>query len=97
MRRAALERARTLRVWQLHLQLAHPGPEPPLCRCELQPGRFRKAERIGGCGKPRCWLCKCDKLLHTPTRQDRLSDISYHEWLAELGRNAPRRRQRYFD
>jgi len=97
MRRAAFERARTLRIWKLHLQLSHPGPEPPGCICEFQPGRFRKSERVGGCGKVRCWLCKRAKLLHTPMRRERISNISYDEWLLELARNAPRRKRRYFD
>ena len=91
MRRAALERARTLRAWRLHLRLVHPGPDPPLCICESQPGRFRKTERIRGCGKARCWLCKRAKLMHTPRCRERLSNISYHEWLLELGRSAPSR------
>lgn len=49
MRRAALERPRTLRVWRQHLA-GHSDTD--LCRCEFQPGRFRKGERVGGCGNP---------------------------------------------
>lgn len=41
MRRAALERARTVRVWRKHLQFA--GEEHAAsCVCELQAGHFRK-------------------------------------------------------
>jgi hypothetical protein len=25
-------------------------------------GRFRKGQRIGGCGNPRCWVCHSAKL-----------------------------------
>jgi hypothetical protein len=89
MRRAALERPRTLRVWGRHLarHLAL-SPTAILCVCEFQPGRFRKGERVGGCGRARCYLCHGAKLLGIPTCRERVARISYHEWLAELGRNA---------
>jgi hypothetical protein len=67
MRRAALERPRTLRVWRQHLA-GHSDSD--LCRCEFQPGRFRKGERVGGCGNPRCWLCHAGKLMGDPTLQE---------------------------
>jgi len=85
MKRAYEERARTLRVWRGHLALIHPS-EDIHCVCELQPGRFRKGQRIGGCGQPRCYLCKRSKLLSRPTLQERRSDVSCREWLLELRR-----------
>ena len=91
MRRASLERARTLRVWRSHLSWIHEG-NPEGCLCELQPGRFRKTQRVGGCGKTRCFLCHPDKLLGCPTRQRLRSDVSNREWRLELGLAAPRLR-----
>lgn len=67
MRRAALERPRTLGVWRQHLA---EHPDTDLCRCEFQPGRFRKGERVGGCGTPQCWLCHAGKLTGDPTLQE---------------------------
>ena len=66
MRCAALERPRTLRVWRQHLAEHY---ETDLCRCEFQPGRFRKGERVGGCRTPRCWLCHAGNLTGDPTLQ----------------------------
>ncbi len=74
MKRAAVERAQTLRVWQRHL-VSH-GPGPLLCRdARLQAGRFRKGQRVGGCGRARCHLCHGDKLAHRPTIQQRRSTM----------------------
>jgi hypothetical protein len=67
MRRAAQDRSRTRRTWSLHLR-SH-GVQAR-CVCEHQPGRFRKGQKVGGCGKPRCWLCHEDKLGQIPTPQD---------------------------
>jgi hypothetical protein len=80
MRRAALERPRTLRVWRRHLarHLAF-SPAAILCVCEFQPGRFRKGERVGGCRRARCYLCHPGKLLGDLQPKDRPSLISYHE------------------
>ncbi len=64
MRRAALERQRTLRVWRTYIAWNSFFGE---CRLAGQPGRFRKAERIGGCGNSRCWLCHAGKLMGAPT------------------------------
>ena len=81
MKRAAVERQRTVRVWRQHLSYIH-GNDPDLCVCELQPGRFRK-HRISGCGRPRCYFCHADKLCKRPTFQQRRSDVSFHEWKRE--------------
>ena len=66
MMRAALERPRTLRTWRRHLA-THSFSLP--CDCELQPGRFRKGQRVGGCGKAACWICHYSKLAGYPSLQ----------------------------
>jgi hypothetical protein len=91
MKRAAEERTRTLTVWRRHF-CTHKGRV--VCACELQPGRFRKSLRIGGCGASRCWLCHWDKLFGIPTRQLRRNAKAYEEglWEAALqSRNQPER------
>src|SRR5262245_14118555 len=81
MQRASIERLRTMRVWRQHL--SRHGPGPITCLCEWQVGRFRKGQRIGGCGKVWCYLCHGDKLLKRPTLQQRRAERSYREWLHE--------------
>jgi hypothetical protein len=81
MKRAHAERPHTVHVWRMHLSWH--GPGPLACRCEFQIGRFRKGQRIGGCGKARCYLCHGDKLLQRPRLQQHRSDISYKEWQQE--------------
>jgi hypothetical protein len=80
MKRANEERPRTLRVWRQHL-VGH-GPGPVDCVCELQPGRFRKGERVGGCS---CYYCNYEKLNNIPKKYQRLADISCEEQLDECG------------
>jgi hypothetical protein len=92
VRRASIERARTLRVWRAHLGLIH-SDGIPNCFCEFQPGRFRKGQRIAGCDRSRCHLCHPDKLLGIPTAQQHRADLSMHEWLRELGRASRRPRR----
>jgi transposase-like protein len=91
MRRASLERPRTLRVWRAHIRLIHPDGIPN-CTCEFQPGRFRKGQRVGGCGRPRCHTCHFNKLLGLPTAQQHRAGLSLHEWLSELGLSSQRPR-----
>ena len=81
MKRAHAERPHTVHVWRTHISWH--GPGPLACRCEFQSGRFRKGQRIGGCGKARCYLCHGDKLLQRPRLQQHRSDISYKEWQQE--------------
>ena len=81
MKRATSERPRTLRIWRKHLKI-HGGDS--LCRCELEPGRFRKTQRIGGCGRSRCWLCHYDKLAGLATRQERRAAARLQEGLVEI-------------
>lgn len=82
MKRAAIERLRTLNTWCQHL--AKHG-DPIRCACEFQIGRFRKAERVGGCGRSRCWLCHGDKLAGRATVQERKGHAVYDEGLTEIG------------
>ena len=81
MKRAAEEFIRTKNVWRRHLQ-THRGTVA--CVCELQVGRFRKGQRIGGCGNPRCWLCHSEKLGGVPTAQQLRSVATFAEGLAEM-------------
>lgn len=85
MKRAALERARTIRTWQRHLAR---HTQPQTCVCEFQAGRFRKGQRIGGCGQPRCHGCHGDKLARLDTMQERRAAEGMREGLAELRRRA---------
>jgi hypothetical protein len=82
MKRAAFERVRTIAVWRRHL--ASHGAEVGLCDCELQPGRFRKGQRIGGCGNARCYLCHFEKLFGFPKPSQRRAEISFREWSREF-------------
>jgi hypothetical protein len=78
MKRPAVERQRTLAVWRRHL-LRHEGAAA-VCSCERQPGRFRKGQRVGGCGKAKCYLCHAEKLLKLPDRSRKRADASWREW-----------------
>ena len=81
MRRAAIEKHRTLRVWRAHLATHE---QPVVCTCDLEPGRFRKSQRVGGCGRARCWLCHSDKLVGRPTQADVRAIAKYREGLIEV-------------
>ena len=85
MRRANLERQRTIQVWRDHL--AWHGQEQINCKCEFEVGRFRKSQRIGGCGQTKCYLCHSDKLMKRPKLQRLRSDVSYNEWIQEYPPN----------
>lgn len=85
MRRAAVERQRTVRVWRQHLSYIHKS-QPTLCICDQQPGRFRKGQRMAGCSQAHCYLCHGDKLMKRPTFQQWRSDISFNEWKEEAGK-----------
>src|SRR5579859_719810 len=95
MKRAAEEKLRTVNVWRRHLW-THRGTVA--CVCELQVGRFRKSQRIGGCGHARCWLCHSGKLGSEPTIRERRNLATYTEGLAEtssLSNNALERTVRH--
>ena len=80
MKRAAEEKLRTLNVWREHLR-AHRGVVA--CGCEFQVGRFRKGQRVGGCGNSRCWLCHSEKLSAVPTTQYLRSMATFREGLTD--------------
>lgn len=73
MKRAAIERGRTLRTWKAHQRLAH-GNRETGCICDKQAGRFRKGQKQGGCGNSRCYVCHGSKLFDMPTRQRMRAD-----------------------
>ena len=81
MKRAAEELTRTKNVWRQHLR-AHHGAVA--CVCEYQVGRFRKGQRVGGCGNSRCWLCHSEKLGGVPTIQQLRNVATFAEGLAEM-------------
>jgi hypothetical protein len=83
MRRAAVESLDTRNRWSNHLRLHRIEGTSLACVCELQVGRFRKGQRIGGCGKPRCWVCHSGKLRGEPTMKQLRSLQTYREGLAE--------------
>ncbi len=85
MKRAATERARTLDRWREHLRRHDAKVD---CVCERQAGRFRKAQRVGGCRRARCWLCHGDKLAGLPTLQERRADGRMRAGMAEAGGRA---------
>lgn len=86
MKRAALERLRTVSFWREHLAT---HARPIICACDLQPGRFRKSQRVGDCGRPRCWLCHPDKLAGRPTLRDRRDILRLSEGMSEITETHP--------
>lgn len=84
MKRAAIEKLRTLHLWRTHLRKHRAEGTAVACVCELQPGRFRKSQRIGGCGNPRCWVCHSGKLGGEPTLKQLRSRRTFNEGLAEV-------------
>lgn len=83
MRRAALERRRTVRVWLAHKRLIH-ADLPTSCICDEQPGRFRKGQRVAGCPNSRC-ICKFHKRVKAVIHRDFCAAYKYREWGAEYG------------
>lgn len=83
MRRAALERPRTVRTWLAHNREFHDNL-PTTCPCNEQPGRFRKGQRIGvGCGS-HC-PCKLYKRLKAVVHRDYVAAYTYREQALEYG------------
>ena len=68
MRRASLERPRTLRAWRAHNRIIHNDLATD-CICDDQPGRFRKGQRIAGCD-PQHSDCKLHKITHPLKQRD---------------------------
>jgi hypothetical protein len=69
MKRAAIEKARTRNIWRRHLEghirqiVASGGKGKVTCACDMQANRFRKGQKVFGCGRPQCFACHGDKLL----------------------------------
>jgi len=85
MKRAAEERHIAKNRWREH-RINHLeqsqrfyGYEKVDCICDNQVGRFRKGQRVGGCGNPRCYSCHSDKLLKVPRMQTKKANISAKE------------------
>lgn len=81
MRRASIDRPRTLRVWLEHhkyherLNATHPGGLNVTCPCDRQPGRFRKKKPLD-CGNTKCGICHRDKF---PKRQKTRQELRAEE------------------
>jgi hypothetical protein len=75
-----------MRIWRAHLATHE---QPVLCACDLEPGRFRKSQRVGGCSRPRCWLCHGDKLAGRPSLNDLRALVAYREGLADVAALPP--------
>jgi len=71
MRRAYLERRRTLGEWRERLPVDE----------DLQPGRFRKGRTARGCPH-RCTHCRDKKRL--PSVQRKRVELNFAEWLRAL-------------
>lgn len=89
MKRASLERDRTIHRW-LAGQAWRGSARP----ADLQPGRYRKTRRIGGCGRSRCFLCHYAKLIGYSTVQEERAWLGFQFELIELGLTHKSRRQR---
>lgn len=91
MKRAALEKARTVRVWRKHLSDHLNSARGPLkpedsvgCRCDNQVGRFRKGQRWRGCGRPRCLLCHYEKIMGIPKVNELKARAVFREQLDDI-------------
>lgn len=81
MRRASIERPRTIREWRNR----SPSDE------SLEPGRFRKGRTARGCPH-RCVHCRVRKQL--PTIQEKRALLNFTEWLHAEYPKMRRRRMR---
>jgi hypothetical protein len=72
MKRAAIERPRTVSEWKAR----HAEDEL------LEPGHFRKGQTAKGCPR-RCYHCRAKKL--RPPRKQVKADLVFREWLGESG------------
>lgn len=84
MRRAWLERPRTLRVWRTHKKFIHDDLQSE-CNCDEQPGRFRKGHRVAGCSRQGCGLCKRHKSNRESLARDYRAALTLREWGTEFG------------
>lgn len=83
MKRYHQELRRTTRVHRLHVRWVHGWPGKSVdCICDRQAGRFRKSKALG-CGRPRCLVCHCEKVLGLPSVKDRVRANRYLDSLAD--------------
>jgi len=80
MKRAALDRQRSVRAWRRYMAAPDLAGHPDR---SLQPGHFRKGLRIGGCGNSGCRLCHAGKIDGYPTLQEWRHSFSYREQLLD--------------
>jgi len=77
MKRAALDKQRTLKEWRFHKKMVH--PDGIICVCEEQPNRFRKRKALHF---PRAywdwWNGEAAR-----RKSDRVADFSFQEQLIE--------------
>lgn len=92
MRRYHVERHITDRNWRNHIRSHQQSnlargvsPDKIDCLCDQQRGRFRKRD-AHDCGKTRCFVCHCDKILDYKTRQDLRSRDKFKAGLSEVRR-----------
>jgi hypothetical protein len=84
MQRAAKERLRTLNIWRRHMREAHGWPKKEItCACDLQANRFRKGQKVHGCGNARCYMCHGEKLLGIVKRKHELFEVEEKEGIKE--------------
>jgi len=78
MKRAALDKQRTLREWRLHRRTVHPNGSS--CECDNQPNRFRKTKALyfPPTYYDRGWNGESGRL-----KSDRVADFSFQEQLIE--------------
>lgn len=81
MRRTAVEQPRTLHRYRCWLALTKAGGRPVGTQAI---NRFRKQQRIGGCGNSRCWLCHGDKLAGNPTPKAQRHLLAFAEGMRDL-------------
>src|SRR5258708_12043047 len=80
MKRAAIERSRTMQVWRRHLAT---HSKPVACDCEFEVGRFRKGQRVGGCSTSRCLLCHFEKVTQLPKLRELRYLATFQEGVSE--------------
>ena len=79
MKRAALERPRTVRELRRHIARDH---DDVPCWCKSQAGRYRKRDAFAR-GRARCGVCHSHKNPRLLSRAERKAEITYREQLDE--------------
>ena len=88
VKRAALEKNRTRRTWKKHISFAHAYEIQTTgitaCICDQQVNRFRKGQKMLGCGQPQCMSCHPGKVLGKPTIAELKARVVEKEGRSEL-------------